>query len=483
MLINNFAQFIILNATKTPNKIAVIDDHTTITYAELASAIKQFAYRLKDQGITPGTRVMLSMGDSIEWPVAFLACLYVGAVPVMSTPTMPQSKLLNILKASHAQALITDLNIQVDVLKISKSEILTNDIELDTPYNFHPDEICLWSSCSGTTGGEPKYVVHRHASLQILLDLVANPAYEIDESSRVFSTAKMTFLYGMSNSLVYSLGQNATSIVTSKIPAYQTVFDLISEHDATHLFSTPSVLTSLLKNSQGPNTKLKSLRAIISSGEPLPLTVARQFKSMFDQDILDALGMSEVITNFCTQTLKDRALGTIGKPVPGVICEVRDSRGRRCDVNEIGMLYVNHPCQAIMYWNNWEKSRDTFRGPWVKTGDMVYQDKDGNFVYAGRNDNLVKINGLYVSPTEIENLIISHPDVIECLVSVVKDQFDLLEINADIVVNSISNLTAGNLRRFLAPNLESHMIPRFINFVETLPKTITNKKIRYKDPA
>jgi benzoate-CoA ligase len=167
----------------------------------------------------------------------------------------------------------------------------------------------------------------------------------------------------------------------------------------------------------------------------------------------------------------------MGKPLDGIVCEVRDSNGTVCVREQIGELYIKTPCSATLYWNNWSETKQMFVGDWIKTNDMVYTDNDNNLVYVGRSDDLAKINGFFVSPIEIENAIMTFDGVDDCLVTINNNE-GFNTITAKIILAPNTRFDPGRLRRYLKDILESFKIPKYFKLVESLPLTVTNKKIR-----
>jgi benzoate-CoA ligase len=173
--------------------------------------------------------------------------------------------------------------------------------------------------------------------------------------------------------------------------------------------------------------------------------------------------------------------GTTGKPVPGYEIELRNEDDEVVTgANQIGDLYVKGPTSALMYWNNREKSRDTFQGIWTKSGDKYTRDADGYYTYAGRNDDMLKVSGIYVSPFEVEATVMQHPAVLECAVVGKQDTDGLIKTKAFIVLKSGQTLTEAEVKAFVKEHLAPYKYPRFIEFVNELPKTATGKIQRFR---
>lgn len=475
----NFSRYIIENSQAHLTKTAVIADDATITYGALAEAIKSFARKLHNKNIRSGDRVIICLDECVEWVIAFMACNYIGSVPVLTSIKMGAKVLNEIIDVSKAQAIIWGVHDRefaktLSITAFDKVEVNSYGVGLDAYYKFDPDENVLWSTSSGTTGGKRKYIPHRHASIWLGTQKVTEP-FKVTEHSIMYTTAKLSFVYGF-NELMLALSNNATAIISNRVPVKDTIFDIVSTHKVTHIWTTPTPVVHMVKNNTASD-ELNSVVSLFCGGEPLPNTAAQKFQELYDVPVLNGHGMSEGMNIMCSQTPDDQRLGTIGKPMPGVECQVRRPDGTLCSVDELGVFYVKDPSSALYYYNNWARSKEVFQGEWINTGDMCYQDIDGYFVYVCRNDELVKVNGLFVTPTEIEEVLITNPAVDECVVTRCKNRFDLDEMEAYVVLRDPAT-TINDIKSFLALNIEEYKIPKTVKFVSDIPKTVTAKKIR-----
>jgi benzoate-CoA ligase len=472
---NNFAQFIIDIGQSRLDKLALVDETKSLTYQDLTNYIYSFSYHLQQSGVHAQDRVIISMEDCVEWPVAFLSILAIGGNPVLVSADLPMSTIEKVCTIADAKFVIGK---EIPNIKCFPKETILHmlDYQLEHFYQYHPDEMCFWLLSSGTTG-EPKCVVHRHRDLKTLLDIIANPAYCIDEHSRILSTAKLSFTYGFNNSLTFGLGKGATVYLINGAPAPSKIFAIINRHSITHFFTVPTVINSMIKHGQ-TQTLSESVKVMVSSGEPLPRSIAQAFEAQHSIKILDGLGMSECMYNYCTTTLDNNEFGTIGRPVVGVECEVRNDDGSLSADGDIGEMWVRHPCSALQYWKDWSKTKNTFIGEWIRTGDKVIKQLNGNYLYVARRDDLIKINGQYVSPIEIESVVLEIDWVLECGVVAKTNEQGLNEIHA--FVTASKSTTAGEIRQYLSNVLPSYKIPKHIHFLDILPKTVTYKKTRSK---
>jgi len=466
------------------NKIALKDDVSCLYYKDIESNIKTFAQRLLDHKVMPGDKVGMLFGDSIEWCIGFFAVLYVGANPVLLSPRVPANNISSMLKSccarfllySKAEIDLKDYDLHPNLVPIEKELILQPGPKATNYYNFNPDEISLWCCSSGTSGKGQRFVLHRHQNMFKAIDINIK-MHSIDNNSVIFSTPKLSFQYGLMN-MIYGLIQGGTVILSSKMPVRQNVCGAVKENNVTHLYTTPGILASMIKIDR-PTNDLKSVSHVVCGGETLPKLVENKFKELYSKDIFNGIGMAEILTWATSQNPNNKKPGTIGIPLDHVTYEVRNKEtGEICNPYEYGELYVLHPSVALMYWNFAEHTKETFVKGWFKTNDIVYKDDDGFLVYVCRSDDMMKINGSYVNPIELEEQILQHPSIEECIVTSKNNQFDLPEILTNIILVEGVTLEPGDVRKFLSGKIENHMIPKHINFVTEIPRTVTTKKIR-----
>jgi benzoate-CoA ligase len=232
-----------------------------------------------------------------------------------------------------------------------------------------------------------------------------------------------------------------------------------------------------------PRKEDVALRICTSAGEALPADIGRRWTEHFGVELLDGIGSTEMLHIFLSNRPGDVRYGTTGKPVPGYRIRLVDEEGREVGPNEIGELQISGPTSAIMYWNNRAKTHATFVGPWTRAGDKYTVDDDGYYTYGGRSDDMLKVSGMYVSPFEVEAVLLTHPDVLEAAVVGAMDEQQLVKPKAYIVTKQGVTGTAAlaeTLKQHVKDRLAPYKYPRWIDFVPELPKTATGKIQRFK---
>jgi len=342
--------------------------------------------------------------------------------------------------------------------------------------------MAFWLYSSGSTG-RPKGVVHTHANLFWTCELYAKRVLGLTEHDKVFSAAKLFFAYGLGNALSFPLTVGASVVLMADRPTPESVFTRIKQHQPTIFCGAPTLYAGMIASDHLPPKSSVALRLCTSAGEALPREVGERFTRHFGVEIIDGLGSTEMLHIFLSNRPGDIRYGTTGKPVDGYEVEIRDESGMPVKPNEIGDLWVRGPSAAVMYWNDRTRTRETFHGPWLRTGDKYTCLEDGYFVYAGRNDDMLRISGQYVSPFEVESALIQHEAVLESAVVGVPDGLGISKCKAFIVLQAgvIPSATlASELQFFVKERLAPFKRPHFVEFVSELPKTTTGKIQRFK---
>jgi len=491
------------NIAVRPDKTAYIDEHGSYSFAELAERVNRCANALAGLGLAQETRVMVCLLDTIDFPAVFLGAVKAGLVPIAVNTLLTAGDFDFMLRDSRAQALIVSeallpvfapildvrpflKHIIVSGEKASAYPLLAN-LTAQATSEFaaaptRPDDACFWLYSSGSTG-TPKGVVHVQTSMIRTAELYAQPVLGIQESDIVFSAAKLFFAYGLGNALSFPLSIGATTVLLSDRPTPAAVCRILREYRPTIFYGVPTLYSALLASSELPKRDELNLRRCTSAGEALPPDVGRRWLEHTGVDILDGLGSTELLHIFLSNRPDDNRYGTSGKPVPGYEIRLVGEDGGPVAKGEIGELQVAGPTSAAFYWNNRDKSRNTFLGPWTKSGDKYTESDDGYFVYSGRNDDMLKVSGIWVSPFEVESALASHAAVLEAAVVGQADENGLIKPKAFVVLRSNSPQTpqlAADLQRHVKGHLAPYKYPRWIEFVAELPKTATGKIQRFK---
>ena len=503
----NFARHLLELNRDRAAKTAYIDDTTSLSYSELDLRVRRCAAGLLALGLRAEERVLVIMHDTVDMPVALLGAMYAGIVPVPVNTLLPADDYAYMLAHCGARVVLVSAALlpvvqqaiaqsgrrpqlvvsgAIDALPegasrfsaLLEADPLPHGGHADT----HADDFAFWLYSSGSTG-RPKGTVHSHANLYWTAELYGKPVLGVREDDVVFSAAKLFFAYGLGNGLTFPLSVGATTVLMAERPTPQAVFKRLVQHRPTVFAGVPTLYVGMLAASDLPSREQTALRICASAGEMLPREVGEQFREHFGADILDGLGSTEMLHIFLSNRSGDVRYGVTGKPVPGYDIELRDEQGLRVGPGVVGDLYIRGPSAALMYWTNRDKSRATFQGEWVKSGDKYIVDADGYYTYAGRSDDMLKVSGQYVSPIEVESALIAHPAVLECAVVGRPDEQGLTKTVAYVVprnAQAAGEALCADLKACVKTRLAPHQYPRDIVFVDELPKTATGKIQRFK---
>ena len=499
----NFARHLIDANAGRSNKTALIDDAGSLTYGQLADQVQRCSAVLTALGLRREDRVLLLMHDCSDWVVSFLGALHAGVVPVCVNTLLTAKDYAFMLADSRAQAvlvsglLLSTLQTAMDGnpnevkhLVVSRGKELpagAHDwaqlLASHTPgtgADTHGDEPAFWLYSSGSTGA-PKGTVHTQASLYWTAELYGRAVLDLKEDDVVFSAAKLFFAYGLGNGLSFPLSVGASVVLMAERPTPQACFQRMTRHQPTVFYGAPTGYGGMLAATDLPARNAVGLRLCSSAGEALPRDIGERWTAHFGCEIIDGIGSTEMLHIFLSNKPGDVRYGTTGKAVPGYEVQLRDEDGSVITShNQIGDLYIQGPSAALMYWNNRAKSRDTFQGPWTKSGDKYIRDPDGYYTYAGRNDDMLKVSGIYVSPFEVEATLVQHSAVLEAAVIGKNDDEGLTKTKAFVVLKAGQQATEAELQAFVKEKLAPYKYPRFIEFVTELPKTATGKIQRFK---
>lgn len=487
------------------SKPAFIDASRTLTFAELAAETSRMARLLESLGVPRESRVALLLHDTVDFPIAFWGCIKAGIVPVALNTLLNPEQYTYILADSRAKVLVVDARFLSAVQPVlGRLTALTHLIVAGgaaPPYGFalaaelakHPadyalaetcaDEVAFWLYSSGSTGA-PKGVRHVHTSLIETARLYGQGVLGIREDDVVFSAAKLFFAYGLGNAMTFPLSVGATAILLPERPTPESVFATLKRHQPTIFHGVPTLYAAILAAPGAtPENGSARLRLCVSAGEALPAEVGKAFQARFGVAVLDGVGSTEMLHIYVSNAAGDVRYGTSGKPVPGYDIQLVDEHGMACGPGEVGEMIVSGPTAAEGYWHQRDKSRATFEGGRMRTGDKYTRDTDGYYTYQGRTDDMFKVSGIWVSPFEVESALVSHGAVLEAAVVPAEDVDGLLKPKAFVV---LKNGATGEQN--LVEALQNHVkttagpwkYPRWITVVDSLPKTATGKIQRFK---
>jgi benzoate-CoA ligase family protein len=488
-------------------KIAIECGDIQHSYRQLFERVNQLGNALRNLGVRIEERVFLLLLDTPEFAVSFFGAIKIGAVPVPVNTLLKADDYAYLLNNSRARVAIVSRPLlsliqaiprhelryletivvvgdQPPLGETSFEELIQKNSSTLEPEPTSKDDAAFWLYSSGSTG-RPKACIHLQHDMVVSAERYAKGILNISENDRCFSVAKLFFAYGLGNGLYFPLAVGATSILLPGPPRPQSVFDVIDRHRPTLFFSVPSNYSKLLSHlpPDGREFNFSSVRHAISAGEALPAAVFHRFKERFGVEILDAIGSTEALHMMISNRPGAVRPGSSGTIIPGFDARIVDDNNRPVPQGQTGNLLVRADSVCAGYWNQHEKTKDTIEGHWIRTGDKYYQDEDNYFWYAGRSDDMLKVSGVWISPIEIERVLIEHPAVQEAAVIAGTDRDGLTKTVACIVLRDGVRGTPDlslELQAFVIARLPAFKRPHAVEFFPEFPKTASGKLQRFK---
>jgi benzoate-CoA ligase family protein len=488
------------------NRIAIECENQRVTYSQLSERVNRLGTVLRDAlDVRMEERILLLLPDIPEFAYCFFGAIKIGAVPVPVNTLLRANEYEYLLNDTRARVAITSESLlhliqqipreRLGFLKsiivvgtapegmLSFSELLASHSAELAPAPTCADDVAFWLYSSGSTG-YPKACIHLQHDMVVATEQYACNILKIRESDRFFSVAKLFFAYGLGNALYFPFAVGATSILWPGTPSPQNIYDVIERHRPTLFFSVPSNCAALLDfHGKSSDFDLSSIRLGISAGEALPASLCERFSKRFGFEILDGIGSTEALHIFVSNSPGDARHGSSGRAVPGCEVKILDDQGQPVPTGEIGNLWVKSEAACAAYWNRHERTKQTIQGNWICTGDKLHQDSDGYYWFDGRADDMLKVSGAWVSPSEIESVLVEHAAVAEAAVVANKDKNGLTKPVAWVVLRAGfvgSAELASSLQEFVVSRLPIYKRPRCVEFVSELPKTATGKIQRFK---
>ena len=502
----NMCEILEHNLKNRSDKTALWSEYGQFTFREVSDQVNKVGNALNRLGIGFGECVAILCPDRPEWVFTFFATIKIGGVALGMNTMLSTEEYDYIFKDARVSVLVICENLLSLVEPIlSNHKMLTKVIVIEAKENAnytsfanwindeetkleaaqtHRDDFCSLHYSSGTTG-MPKGVLHAHKDYPLIAQLSGVNFFGLTENDRTFSVAKLFFVYGIGGNLIFPWYVGASCVLYAG-PTRQAaaVLKTIETYKPTIFVCVPTVYGAILSLPDfNKRYDIGSLRLCMSAGEPLPSGAWNAWKDASGIEILDTIGCTETYHTFMANRPGEVRPGSSGKPIGGYDVRLVDDEGQDVPTGVVGNLMVRGESTALFYLHQSEKTRHTFRGEWLFTGDQYLQDEDGYYWHQGRSDDMLKVGGLWVSPAEIENVLSAHEAVSECAVVGHYDQAGLLKPKAFVCLHdevASSDEVLGELVKLCAKSLDAYKRPRWLEFIDELPRTATGKLQRFR---
>lgn len=486
------------------SKIAIVADDRSLSYADVASEMNRVGNGLRRLGIQLQQRVLLILPDGPEFVAAYFGAMKIGAIAVPTSTALRADDYSYLLAESRPSAMIVHSSLwqRVEPAVANRSDvfpiILCGDeydgtlswdrwlADAPTELAAQPtaaDSVAFWLWTSGSTG-RTKAAVHLHRDWQFSCEHYARSVLQMGPADVIFSSSKLFHAYGLGNSLMFPFYVGATTILSSAKSDPKRVLQTAQRHRPTLFFSVPTLYAAMLQEAENEGFyDLSSVRLAISAAEPLSGDVFQRWKSRFGVEILDGIGSTEILHIYISARAGKVKPGSTGTPVEGYSIRIVDENGRDCPPLKVGDMLVSGESAALSYWNHPELTADRMRGKWFFTGDKFWMDEDGYYWIAGRADDLFRVSGKWVAPTEVEAVLTAHPSVLEAAVVGFRERSGIFSPSAYIVPKrggGNDGQLISELHDFVNQRLPPYKCPCRISIVEELPKAATGKILRYR---
>ena len=480
------------NARQNPRNVAVHFKDKKVTFGELEERSARARGALAALGVKHGDRVALVMSDCPEMMIAMLAVMGLGAIVVPCSTMLKPAEIQYMLEDSGAKLVIVTAEHLENTKAAKAARILVAPDEFNQLLDkaqpaplgsFDRDTPCLILYTSGSTGS-PKGAVHLHDHLPETVERVPHKVYDLGPDDRLFSSSRLFFAYGLGNSFSFPIGTGCSVILCSERPTPQVIASVFEKYKPTVFFAVPAVFRALVEYARAGN-KLEtgSIKFCVSAGEVLPVATWNDWKEVSGVEIIETIGTTELLHAFIHNFRDRNKPGSSGIPLEGYQVKLADENGKVVEGAGRGRLQVKGRSAIPYYLNKPEKTKELIQDGWVTTGDIYRRDEEGFYWFEGRSDDLFKCSGMWVSPGEVEEAVITHPAVLEAAVVAEVDDKGATIAAAYVALRpgkQAGEQLANDIKEHAAKNLPRFKRPQRIHFMDALPRTATGKVQRFK---
>ncbi len=449
------------------------------TFSALQSAVLGTAAGLLESGVTPGQKIMLRLGNTVDFPIIFLATIAVGIHPIPLSAQLTCNELKKLCEVVEPDAVVIDPTLafpEENNLKQMPLDVLQMMRTLPAaPYNMGDKDSLAYLVFTSGTSGLPKAVMHAHRAVWARKMMIRD-WYDLHETDRLLHAGAFNWTYTLGTGLLDPWSVGATALIPSSDTKIEELPKLLAEHQATIFAAAPGVYRRMLRVSPFPS--LPNLRHGLSAGEKLSETLRDEWRYTTGGEIYEAFGMSECSTFISSSVNAPAQSEMLGRPQRGrrVAILSTELNARPVAFGETGMIAVDRNDPGFMLGYLGEDGQNNFRGEWFLTGDLGQIHSDGSVRYMGRNDDVMTAGGYRVSPIEVENQLITHPEIQTVAVKDISIKTETRVIAA--FYTSEKDIQEAELKTFARQRLARYKQPRLYFRVDALPVGPNGKLLR-----
>ena len=468
---NNIIEVLFERNRNVPDKVAFEDEHGVITYCEFEAQARRIATWMVNHGINSGDHVSIVLYDCIDTVATVCATVLIGAVACMVNPRGRKDNVL--YQINHVDPALVIVEPSANIPHSSAIDhIINRSVGLESWHGISTNSIddvafMLWTS--GTTG-HGKAVMQSHRNYIETSQLVGIDTIGVNNTDRIYTTAKLFFAIGMYASFFWSMYASAEAYLDSRLSIPARVRKNIECYQPTIFYSVPVIYSQLATRNIDCSARC------LSGGDRLPQSVIDRWKKYSGQLIHNTSGVTE---GTCCYSYNKTGTTSAGNTVNGYEIRVVDDSGCVLTHDQIGRLQIRTNYQALGYYKDPEWTAQVFGSEWMPTGDYAYISELGELNYMGRVNDVIKINGQFINPGEIEETLQNYPGVEQAAVISCIGPNDLERIEAYIVPSGTAQLSIQDIRTWMLNRHEKYACPRVIHTVDQLPRTDTGKIQRY----
>jgi acyl-coenzyme A synthetase/AMP-(fatty) acid ligase len=455
------------------------------TYAELEGAVLSVAQGLRARDLSQGSRLFIRMGNNVEFALTFFGAIAAGLVPIPGSAMLTAAEVAFMVKDAGASAIAHTSELALPALPPGIT-VLSGEQIIDmtalpacdyVPTRANDPAYLIYTSGSS---GRPKGVLHAHRAAWGRRPMY-DGWYGLSENDVMLHTGAFNWAYTLGTAMFDPWANGATTVLYTGPKDIHVWPTLIADAGATLFASVPTLFRQLLKHGNLQQNDLGGLRHGLAAGEPLPVSVADDWRRVTGRELYEALGMSEISTYISNTPSMANKRGSTGRPQAGravAILEADKDTPEHCPSGKPGLIAVHRSDPGLMlgYWNRPEEEAEAYRGDWFCGGDIGTMDADGYIWFGGRNNDLMNAFGYRVSPIEVEDVLISHGDVGEAAVAEISVNDTVSIIVAFIVVaDGVCNFDSEQLLAHATDRLAPYKMPRAIHVVDSLPRSANGK--------